>query len=1080
MQKQGILISLLFLVFTNTIAQLGGTNTVNMPTVIPPSPEAASITKFVDMKINEYQGMVQHQIPIYQITDGSINLPISLNYQSGGFKVIESSSSIGLGWSLNAGGVVTRSMNGLPDDITGVLNKGFLQMSSELDYNYLSHGPQDQLRYSYLQAIGQGCSDSQPDIFNFSFNGYSGKFHFDWDGNILIASESEISITPIQNNGPTSRIAGWNIKTPDGFTYTFSSIETTDNIASGTNLCYLAQGGYTSAWYLTEITDPFNKRKLFFEYDSYTINDHYIHKSTSKIHLTGGDSRCNGNISGELNYNTTNIDIQGRILRRIYSNTSPVEVLFIPGTKKVMNTSNDFFATSEIQIKDSDQNQIIKKYKLEHSFATGRLTLISVQEFGKTTTGLPPYEFSYHGSLPSRTSYQKDHWGFTNNNSSQDLLPFYSFNYGSNLISSGTADRSPDFEGSRNGILYKVKYPTGGYDEYTFEQNTYGYVASQQIDEFKSEKITKYVNASGRYGIPCTTGSIYPDTDYSEFTITNTPGSNDPDEEISVKISGYVRKFQYDYFGAGQAPKVQLKNSAGDIIQSITLINNNVNKSINLTPGVYTLVAYATWKDCNSGTFDKAYASLTYTKHTNERLYEKPTGGVRVKTISKYDSNDVLLLSQEYDYKKENGYSSGFIHRKPNYVFSKETILWIPTGNNLGINVPCQYTVALDSDRSSLGISTGGHMGYNTVTITQKGGVNSTNGKTVLNFTGGANVIYDEFPFPPPVDNSFSAGKTKSSQIINSSGTTLRETTNDYQNKETLTNALKINFKGGATMNQDNFVIARYRVRMAHISLKKQETKTHLNGDDHITSTEYVYKPSLRKLKEKTLYNSDRVHKQVLYYPEDHALLDNVSQAEANTYQNLANQFRIANPIHTEDFVKVGNSAEKLISKSRVKYASNTSTSNLIQQIAIETAKSNDDLENRAVFARYDDFGNILQYKKAESSITSYVWSYNKMYPVAKIENASFTEVANALGISESALMNFNENSLSTLNVLRSNLPNAMVTTYAYSPLVGIISMTDPRGYSIYYEYDEFNRLEFVKDAQGKLISENKYNYANN
>ena len=54
-----------------------------------------------------------------------------------------------------------------------------------------------------------------------------------------------------------------------------------------------------------------------------------------------------------------------------------------------------------------------------------------------------------------------------------------------------------------------------------------------------------------------------------------------------------------------------------------------------------------------------------------------------------------------------------------------------------------------------------------------------------------------------------------------------------------------------------------------------------------------------------------------------------------------------------------------------------------------------------------------------------------------------------------------------------------MVTTYTYKPLVGISSITDPKGYITTYEYDELNRLKFVKDRDGNIISENIYKYKN-
>ena len=66
---------------------------------------------------------------------------------------------------------------------------------------------------------------------------------------------------------------------------------------------------------------------------------------------------------------------------------------------------------------------------------------------------------------------------------------------------------------------------------------------------------------------------------------------------------------------------------------------------------------------------------------------------------------------------------------------------------------------------------------------------------------------------------------------------------------------------------------------------------------------------------------------------------------------------------------------------------------------------------------------------------------------------------------------------LAALNALRTNLPGAMVTTYTYKPLIGVSTITDAKGDQITYSYDSFNRLQFVKDKSGNILSENQYNY---
>ena len=131
-------------------------------------------------------------------------------------------------------------------------------------------------------------------------------------------------------------------------------------------------------------------------------------------------------------------------------------------------------------------------------------------------------------------------------------------------------------------------------------------------------------------------------------------------------------------------------------------------------------------------------------------------------------------------------------------------------------------------------------------------------------------------------------------------------------------------------------------------------------------------------------------------------------------------------------------------------------------------------LEDVLVYHRYDNYGNPLEVSKKDGTRISYIWGYNHTRPIIKIEGASYDEIAIALGVSVTDLVNLNG---VFLGMIRTQLPKAMVSNYSYKPLIGMTSMTDPRGYTTTYEYDEFNRLKYVKDAEGNILSENQYNY---
>lgn len=96
--------------------------------VIPPSPNAAAFQKFVEVPVSLYTGTPNISVPIYEIKMGQLSLPISLQYHASGLKVDEHASWVGAGWSLNAGGMISRTAKGLPDELN-IGRKGFFYNS---------------------------------------------------------------------------------------------------------------------------------------------------------------------------------------------------------------------------------------------------------------------------------------------------------------------------------------------------------------------------------------------------------------------------------------------------------------------------------------------------------------------------------------------------------------------------------------------------------------------------------------------------------------------------------------------------------------------------------------------------------------------------------------------------------------------------------------------------------------------------------------------------------------------------------------------------------------------------------------
>ena len=101
------------------------------PKVIPPSPNAAAFAKYGNIPVSIYTGVPNISVPIYEIKVRDITVPISLSYHASGVRVGDESSRVGLGWVLNAGGMISRN----------IINRDDLQELPDAFLSSLSSAP---------------------------------------------------------------------------------------------------------------------------------------------------------------------------------------------------------------------------------------------------------------------------------------------------------------------------------------------------------------------------------------------------------------------------------------------------------------------------------------------------------------------------------------------------------------------------------------------------------------------------------------------------------------------------------------------------------------------------------------------------------------------------------------------------------------------------------------------------------------------------------------------------------------------------------------------------------------------------
>lgn len=96
-----------------------------------PSPDAVALGKFGETPVDYFTGVPSISVPIYTIQAGPISLSIGLSQHSSGLRPAETPSWVGHGWVLNAGGMISRTVQGIEDEYTD----GFLSQGSQTTFN---------------------------------------------------------------------------------------------------------------------------------------------------------------------------------------------------------------------------------------------------------------------------------------------------------------------------------------------------------------------------------------------------------------------------------------------------------------------------------------------------------------------------------------------------------------------------------------------------------------------------------------------------------------------------------------------------------------------------------------------------------------------------------------------------------------------------------------------------------------------------------------------------------------------------------------------------------------------------------
>jgi|WetSurMetagenome_2_1015567.scaffolds.fasta_scaffold02548_4 YD repeat-containing protein len=1082
-------------------------NLVNNTNIIPPPPEAAALGRFGECPVSLFTGKANISIPLYEIQVNDFKLPINLTYNTQGNRVSDIASWVGLGWTLNAGGVITRTIKGLPDEIvyngysTDLENLG--NAGDKVD-QYFADGvcddPVTTNNYSEILAlmdISEGLMDGEPDEYYFNFNQYSGKF--------IIHENNVIQIMPLNNQltlsystigeqtaGKPNHIESFVITTPDGVKYYFGNeardetvevhtrlrlqkvsdfIQSGDasyprSLYTGNKSSYINENLFYNSWYLYKIVLPNSGGEIQFSYETDRVNiitnfndvyfvdkepnleldfntiqrtftESYIDtKRLKRISWDEGDILFNKNESKRIDIDRSITDPNaGYSLSSIEVNNYLNEIVHIINFETSYFTSNNSFNNSETE----DCPGFFKRLRLDN---------VSIDD--------KKYSFTYDlQEMPARYSPQMDFWGFykhmdiqnnTLNRIARPLIYVYPedlnnaiykgiysiyprSNIGNEIILPGS-DRTPNLLNAQANILKKITYPTGGWDEFSYELHSFLIDGSERSGGgLRIKSITSFDGITHDNDITklytYSDGRILQVPDYAKHNIANSYFAENENPLVKWSRLTTIYSLGTNCQGLTQGGTVGYSEVSEKFINQVSQNSvNGIKKYYYLFPG-----DYLSQNDlCNVC----QYFGCLYTKS--------------MPITNTYDLSWLKYYNIGYENANYNKWDNYPFLENPDIDFARGLLAkeeWYDNdGQNIVRSKEYQYGYIHDP---------------------------------YILYSVKAQYYCKEHVFFSIFDDQWNRVITVEDQ------------------------AFDIRWGLKKTIISNSF-------------LKKEiETiKDLTNSTSLIKATEYLYNDRML-ISQVSSTNSDGcIIKDKYKYPSDYEFTGTPTNESALGIKHLKDQNQINFPIEhvvTKSFSgnEVVTSGSLMLPKVQTpenvfpKVIMKIESTNPIPNFQLSNINSNDLSfdNNYRDFHSFDLYQEanpvLLQQHKVDDIYISYKWGYQNSYPVVKAENISYSELNQVInnlkpdfnafldGLGDLSSSTSKTNWKDFNNDLRSNtsLLKGLITTYTYKPLIGVTSVTDPAGYTTYFEYDSSGRLIVERDDDGNIVKKYEYHYVN-
>lgn len=990
-----------------------------------PSPEIANLGEYGKVPVSLYTGIPDISVPLYELKAGNFILPLSVSYHLASVKPNVQPGCLGLGWSLQAGGYITRAVHGLYDEKceSNGYASGYYAHASQLQN---MSNEQFVEATKHIQGESGNYYELSADEFSFSFCGYSGNFYYKGYGEWNVVSDQDIKVEFNPANGEgfinsaqlANRIPlnGWNARsqnnrffnkftlvTPDGCRYEFGGLQATEYSAP----YYARSNGelIPTSWKLVKITTV-DKRVVEFSYDTSLVMCDLKYVPQCKT-VTGIPCTAQNPQTGQAGM---------------------TGYLIFPATLKTIKTPDE--------------------------------TL----------------EFNYYNDYGYSNSFVDNYlaWGRRDVYGRNDIYslmedPARQFH----LFLGDGIDTSSDYmlretikSKLKNQVLHSIYIKGNGgrplktiYFDYVYNERR------------KLSLITE------RPGNPAII-PIYVHHPHGYFFLSYYEVPQSPTE-------GSVQEYRFSYHKAHPMPSdfVRAKTdswgyySGGTVIFSSTPSFTEKQPSLTYTQAeVLEEIIYPTGGKSRFEYELNRYSKVVNSSHTSLDVRSGDSGGLRIKQMSLFNQADSLLGIKRFYYseqRKTTGESSGIAKVKPLHEVTYYT--------SAGVNLTLQSEGGFFAEVTNLNSP---DVGYSCVIEEDIDGHGQSQGYVKHHFSNYGGDIYGMNHYDEPAVYSMLVGEGGTKPFTSRSMERGKLLSKEYYDED---NQLKkkVNYKykevasGSFVTAHQNFLVFcadSYDFTFAKVGTLTK-TYTHAYLVDSITETAYVAPTGGNIIQYQVHeYGSHKLLSRVLSRTSDGKdVSTDYSYAADEPGNSWMKMSHVLTPVSCKT-VRAG-------AQSQGEEYVYGQSGNGIPYVRMMYKMNNYHKQTMYRVGHVDAYGNPIEMEEQGMPVVL-IWGAEGQRIIARIENATYRDVADRMSVSPES---FSSTRLDKINYevlegIRHLLPESHFYIYKYTSDMRLESDTSPNGLTTFYKYDYLGKLResyLMENNKKKILNIYDYHFYN-